>query len=446
MKDLSQPQPASEAFVSQDHRVAIKDNSLAGLDLAVGVCGSIAVVEMVKNIRHFRRYGANVRVYATKKALNFVSERALAWASGKSVISDFHFEAGHVFSHDMLLIAPATLNKLAQIASGVADDVVSTLAQSLLGFRAMVATTVAQGENNSQETTNEKYRKPEMIIAPCMHLSMAYSPSYQKSYARLKELGVVFVDPLIEEDKYKLSDSQCLIDYLVRTYHVFLQKPLPWKNKKVLITAGSVSVPIDPVRFLGNRASGETGYQLARRAFFQQAKVHLLVHNSFSRSLPLPVTFHYYRDYRDYQKMTMEIVEKNDIELVLFSAAVSDFLPKNAVTDKISSAGACQIDLIPAPKIISLVEKKFPSVKIIAFKLFDFQKNDVKKLLKDFLNDHNYRAVVATDQATLSDGKGNYSSSVAKRIVAFPAEKEKIIYQDVRDFDHLCEILFHLSL
>lgn len=414
-----------------DRSVILQDTLLSGADLALGVCGSIAAVETVKLIRQLRRHGAKVTVYATKDALAFVSKRSLAWASEQEVVVDFGQEATHVFSHDLLLIAPITLNHLTKIANGLADDVITALSQSLLGFR-----------NLNQD---KKSKKPQMLIAPCMHLSMAASPAYQKALDALSSWGVVLIDPVIEENKCKLPTIDRLCDCVIREYQIFSQtdQSNQLDKKNILITAGAVSVALDDVRVLTNRASGKTGYALARYAFYQGAKVHLLTHKDFPHSQDDGfANFSYYKDYENYKEILFNILKENKIDMAIFTAAVSDFHFEKAIKGKMDSKSSHQITLAPADKIIDLVHKQFPALKIVAFKLNSFSsKEELKKTILQIFEKNNYHAVVGTDSSVFHSA----SSVFEKRMVAFKKDGKAVV-AEVDDARSLADVLFKLPI
>lgn len=410
---------------AKDSSVVLQDNLLDGADLALGVCGSIAAVEAIKLIRQLRRHGAKVTVYATKDALAFVSKRSLAWASEGEVVVDFGSEATHVFSHDLLLIAPATLNHLTKIANGLADDVITALCQSLLGFRNL---------------NKEQKSKPQLLLAPCMHLSMAASPAYQRAFEMLSSLGVVFIPPVIEEDKCKLPPIDRLCDFVIREYKQFLDVARLDK-KNIFITAGAVSVALDDVRLLTNRASGKTGYALARYAFYQGAKVHLLIHKDFFHSKDDAFAeFSYYRSYEEYKEILLDVLKKNKIDMAVFTAAVSDFHLQKVAKGKMDSKKNHQINLMPTDKIIDLACKRFPSLKVVAFKLDCFaSEEEMKKNILEIFRKNSYHAVVGTDS-----GVFNAASSIfQKRVVAFKKDG-KTTQAAVDDVQSLADVLFQL--
>ena len=121
--------------MNDDLQVDRVGDRLEGRTVALCVTGGIAAVESVKLIRHLRREGAQVNVYATPDALKFVGRSALEWAAAKPIVSELSGLAEHICTEDLVLIAPATINTVNAIGAGIADNAVTTLVASALGLQ-----------------------------------------------------------------------------------------------------------------------------------------------------------------------------------------------------------------------------------------------------------------------------------------------------------------------
>src|SRR5437763_6201270 len=202
--------------------------------VALGVTGGIAAYKAPDLLRRLRDAGAEVRVILTPNAARFVSPLSLAAVSDHGVILDQWGDAGHGgVDHielarwgELLLIAPATANVLAKLATGIADDALTTYA---LAHRGAV------------------------MVAPAMNTFMLAHPTVQQNLATLRARGVVVLDPdsgLLacgDEGSGRMSDPPVIADF-VRQH--FAARDL--EGKSVLVTAGPTREAIDPVRFVSN--------------------------------------------------------------------------------------------------------------------------------------------------------------------------------------------------
>lgn len=141
------------------------------------------------------------------------------------------------------------------------------------------------------------------------------------------------------------------------------------KSKKVLITSGPTRVPIDEMRVLSNKSSGQLGRLLAERMSRQGAQVTLL-EGPVTEPLRLPsvkvVKFVYFQEF--FKKIKKELKKKYDI--CIHAAAVSDFQLTKSFRGKISSeAKSLRLNLVPTPKIVNFIKKWNPGILLVAFKL-----------------------------------------------------------------------------
>lgn len=166
--------------------------------IVVGVCGSVAAVRVPELVREFRRRGHDVECVMSYAACDMVGEMVLEWASENPVVTEITGDVEHVKScgvggdADALLICPATSNTISKIAAGIDDTPVTTYAATALGSS-----------------------KP-VLICPAMHESMYHNPFVAENIEKLKKVGVLFVGPVIEEDKAKIAENGEIIETVLR--------------------------------------------------------------------------------------------------------------------------------------------------------------------------------------------------------------------------------------
>src|SRR6056297_730831 len=209
---------------------------LDGVNVALGVCGSIAAVKTVELAHELRRRGAAVRAVMTDGARGIVHPWAVEFATDRDVVTELTGAVEHVELcgregwADVFLIAPATANTVGKIASAVDDTPVTTCATTAMGADVPV------------------------VIAPAMHEPMYDHPGVLEAIERVESWGVEFVDPRIEEGKAKIASEEAIVTAVARA-----TTPQDLAGRHVIVTSGATSESIDPIRVLTNRASGATG-------------------------------------------------------------------------------------------------------------------------------------------------------------------------------------------
>jgi phosphopantothenoylcysteine decarboxylase/phosphopantothenate--cysteine ligase len=312
---------------------------LAGKEVVLGVCGSIAAVETVRLARALQRRGACVQAVMSRAACDIISPHALTYATGRPTITAISGMVEHVRhcgdggSAGLLLIAPATANTLCKIAAGIDDTPVTTFATTAIG------------------------RGMPVVVAPAMHESMYRHPGVRRCLETLGEWGVVVAGPRIEEERAKIADMEEIILLCERELS---GKPL--SGRHVLVTSGACQERVDDVRILTTRSSGRMGQALALQAFRLGARV-TVVH---SASLPLVENIRV-SDAAGMGEAVRRICSTDPPDLFISAAAVSDFAPE-PFPGKIPSGRAVTIDLRPLPKIIDEVAGDF-GIPTVAFKL-----------------------------------------------------------------------------
>jgi len=291
-------------------------NQFKGKHIIVGITGGIAAYKSCELVRYLVTQGAEVRVMMTKAAEKFVSSLTLETLSTNPVSADMFpvkefSSTHHVHLADWAeaaIIAPASYNFIGKLYSGIADDLLTTIAAAL---------------------------HCPTVIAPAMNVHMWNQPILQRNMQELEKLGYLFCPPeegfLAEgySGKGRLAPLEHLVQYLYKAIH---PAPGSLKGKTVLITAGRTEEPIDAVRILSNKSSGRMGFALAWEAFARGAQVILICGPN---QLPLPV------DIETIQVTTAEQMYEavksriKETDIYVSAAAISDFTPEKSLDHKL---------------------------------------------------------------------------------------------------------------
>lgn len=282
--------------------------------IALGVCSSISLYKACEIIRLFQEEGFSVRVIMTEKATRFIDPYLFTSLTGERTIVHLFDEQQRPIEHislvdevSLLLVAPATANIIGKLASGVADDFLSTFYLAV---------------------------KCPVLIAPAMNEAMFLHPQTQENIRKLKNLGVEFVEP---ESGYlacgkkgpgRLASPEKIVQKslrLVRSKEIF-------KNKVILITAGPTREFLDPVRYLSNPSSGKMGYELAREAYELGAEV-ILISGPVDLEPPAEVYVEKVITAEEMRQAVLKHYARADV--VVMAAAVADFKFSQSLPDKV---------------------------------------------------------------------------------------------------------------
>ncbi len=311
---------------------------LSGVNVALGVTGSIAAVRTVELAHELRRRGAAVRAVTTEAARSIVHPWALEFATDRAVVTEITGAVEHVELcgregwADVLLVAPATANTVGKIAAAIDDTPVTTSATTALGADVPV------------------------VVAPAMHEPMYDHPGVLASIDRLEEWGVAFVDPRIEEGKAKIATDDAIALEVARA-----TGDRPLDGRRVVVTAGATSESIDPVRVITNRASGRTGRAVARACYALGAEV-VLVHDG--EAVPY-AEVHRVESAADVLDAVLDAAA--DADAVVSAAAIADYTVAER-EGKIRSGREIGLELEPTPKVIDRVREANPDLPIVGFK------------------------------------------------------------------------------
>jgi phosphopantothenoylcysteine decarboxylase / phosphopantothenate---cysteine ligase len=356
------------------------------MKIVLGVSGGIAAYKAPELVRRLRENGADVRVILTPNAARFVSPLSLAAVSDHGVLSDQWGDPAHGgVDHielarwaELLLIAPATANIIAKLATGIADDALSTYAIA--------------------------HRGP-VLVAPAMNTSMLLHPTVTANLDTLRRRGVHLVEPdsgLLacgDEGAGRMPDPPVI---LARIGEVLGPRDLI--GKRVLVTAGPTREPLDPVRYLTNRSSGRMGYAIAEAAQRRGAAV-TLISGPTALVPPSNVTLVKVITAAEMYDAVMKVAREHDV--VVKAAAVADFAPAVVADRKIKkSAGVDEltITLRKNPDILAALGALEPRPLLVAFAA---ETNDVEEHARQKLQRKNADFIVAND---VSDGTIGFDS------------------------------------
>jgi phosphopantothenoylcysteine decarboxylase/phosphopantothenate--cysteine ligase len=295
---------------------------LDGKHILLGVSGSIAAYKAVDILRTLQEHGADVSVVMTKNAARFVTRLTFEVLSGKPVLINEFQEAerkgiGHIditAGLDLALVAPATANIIGKVASGIADDALTTALTAI---------------------------SCPLVMAPAMNDRMYRNAVVRKNIAFLTDQGVHFVEP----DTGPLACGTSGQGRLAETEKIVLAvaSALPANDLAgvtVLVTAGPTREPIDAVRFISNPSTGKMGYAVAEAARDRGAKV-ILISGPTLIEPPAGVTVILVQSAQDMHRAVMDHVAASQI--LIMAAAVSDFKPTISSDRKIKKHEASTV-------------------------------------------------------------------------------------------------------
>lgn len=292
---------------------------LKNKQIILGVTGGIAAYKAVELLRLLTKAGADVHAIMTRSAQEFVTPLTFQTLSANPVHTELfnliaEREIGHIAladRADLCIIAPATANIIGKIASGIADDMLTTT---------VMAT------------------KAPVLIAPAMNVNMYTNPIYKDNEDRLRRYGYLFVPPVTGalacgwEGDGKLAAPEAIFEAAVTALsrHDF-------QGQTIMITAGPTREELDPVRFISNHSSGKMGYALARAAQRRGARV-ILISGPVNLSPPCGVELIAVESAADMHTAVME--RAAECTVVIKAAAVADYRPTERSAAKIKKKNA----------------------------------------------------------------------------------------------------------
>lgn len=351
---------------------------LTGKRIIFGVTGSIAAYKAAEIVRRLKDLNANVRVVMTVNAAKFIGEITLQTLSQNPVYINMFPPSGgledpitHIAisdSADLFLVAPATANIIGKVASGIADDLLST-------------TLLSAGN------------KP-VLMAPAMNERMYKSHIYSHNEKKLQIAGVKFINPEYgklacgKEGEGRLASVETIVSHVV---NALIEGDHDLKGKRVLVTAGGTREYIDPVRFIGNPATGKMGFALAHTARVRGANVTLIS----GKTLLAPPESVKYISVETADQMGKAVLDRFEhTDILVMAAAIGDFKPKKIEKNKIKRKGMLRIDLEPTDDILEKLGKIKNGRIIVGFAA---ETNNLIKNAKTKLKKKNLDLIVVND-------------------------------------------------
>jgi phosphopantothenoylcysteine decarboxylase / phosphopantothenate---cysteine ligase len=316
--------------------------------IVVGVTGGIGAYRACELVRLLMRRGYRVKVTMTDAAARFVTPLTFRTLTGEPVASSLWEEPAFGRVHhvslaqeaDVMVIAPCTANVIAKLAHGRADDILTTTA---------LAT------------------QAPLVIAPAMNAEMWRKDVTRANVDELRQRGVVFVSPEAGElacgdvGEGRLASVEAIAD----AAEAAARRARDLEGVRMLVTAGGTREAIDPVRYIGNRSSGKTGYAIAEEAARRGAVVTMV---AAPTALPDPYgakTVHV----TSALEMHEAVHERfDDTDVVVMAAAVADFRPERAAGQKLKKdAGPPVLELVRNPDILGELGERKSRQLLIGF-------------------------------------------------------------------------------
>ena len=368
--------------------------------------GGIAAYKSLFLIRELAKRGIRTKVVLTKGGTQFVTPMSAQALSGDSVLTDLwdltaESDMGHIElsrSTDMIVVAPATANLMAQAAHGVAADLATTT---------LLAT------------------DKRVLYAPAMNVRMWESEATQSNVETLAKRGAIFVGPdagemacgefgdgrMAEPDAIADAIESALIgDMSLDAYRA----PRPLTGRRAVVTAGPTREPIDPVRYLSNHSSGRQGYAIAQALADLGADVTLVTGPT---SLPHPIGVSTI-PVETALEMQDAVNRAFPADVFISVAAVADWRPSTRMTEKAkkSDRGLAPLALTENPDILrSVCESDNRPDLVVGFAA---ETHEVTELAKA------KRKRKGCDWIVANDVSGDVMGGRHNQIIVIDAEKE----------------------
>lgn len=345
--------------------------------ILIGICGGIASYKSVCIVSSLVKLGYNVKVVMTKNATKFITPLTLETISKNKIITNLwdldHKEVEHIkiakWAH-LILIIPATYNTISKIASGIANDALTTIISA---------------------STAPTY------FAIAMNSAMYSNPILKENIKKLKTYHYKFIEP----DKGFLACSSNALGRLKNEDEIikiilneFNQKDC-LKNKKILITASRTEESVDPIRYFSNTSTGKMGFCLAQEAVKLGAQVTIIT-GPTNENEPEGVNIIKIKTAMEMYEEVLKIYNK--FEIIIGAAAVADFRPKHIFNNKIkkNKTNRLYIKLVKNPDIIQHIGHNKLKNQIVVGFCAENSKNLIQKA-KEKLKKKNLDFIIANE-------------------------------------------------
>ena len=319
--------------------------------VVLGVSGSVAAYKAADLASQLVKSGVEVYPVITAGAARFLQPATLRALTHHPCPTDtfeepYPGEIAHIWlaRHcDVFAIVPASMNVIARLAHGLADDMLTAAAMAC---------------------------PAPILLAPGMNTGMWNHPATQANLAALRDYGCYFIEPTTgrlacrTEGVGRMADVPTIFDAI----HALLARGDSWAGKRVLVTAGPTREPIDPVRYLTNRSSGKMGYAVAEAARLRGATVTLV---SGPTALPAPGGVELVRVETAAEMRDAVLPRAEAADVVIAAAAVSDYRPAEAAVQKMKKRetdGEMALPLAVNDDILALLgQRKRPGQTLVGF-------------------------------------------------------------------------------
>lgn len=316
------------------------ERTLAGKRILLVVGGGIAAYKALDLIRRLRERGAAVTPILTAAGAQFVTALSVGALSATRVYDDLFSredeqDVGHIRlarEADLILVAPATADRMAQMAAGLAGDLAGAV---LLAARCPI------------------------MLAPAMNPAMWDHPATRRNAALLESDGIAFVGPARgemaeagESGLGRMSEPLAIVAEVEALLADDGGKPLA--GRRAVVTSGPTHEPIDPVRYIANRSSGRQGHAIAEALAALGAEVTLI---SGPVAIADPAGVHVVR-VETARQMLAAVEDALPADLGIFVAAVADWRAADEATDKIKKRvgeGPTPLALAENPDILATI-------------------------------------------------------------------------------------------
>lgn len=355
-----------------------------GKSILLGVSGGIAAYKAAELVRLFVKAHATVQVVMTANARQFITPLTMQALSEQPVCTDLfdmgmESRIGHIQvarAAHLAVLAPATANLIAKLASGIADDYLTT---------ALLATTAP------------------VLVCPAMNVKMYENRVTQRNIQTLRDMGHHVLEPesgelaCKEEGVGRLAELGSIVETACR-----MLTPPALGGKRLLVSAGPTWEAFDPVRFISNPSTGKMGYALANVAARRGGEVHLVTGPTWL-SAPLGVEVHRVTTALEMRDRIVGLAPEMDV--IIMAAAVGDYRPGQTFDQKVKKLDEdLSVTLVKNPDILACLGRERREHQVLigfAAETENLVENATEKLIRKNLD-----FIVANSLVQLGSGFG----------------------------------------
>ncbi|RLQ89264.1 bifunctional phosphopantothenoylcysteine decarboxylase/phosphopantothenate--cysteine ligase CoaBC [Notoacmeibacter ruber] len=341
-EQVSAFQPQTIGHDAATRKTLLQSSGLAGKSMLLIIGGGVAAYKSLDLIRRLKERGGDVTVIMTEAAQHFVTAMSASALADGQCHTDLwdrqsEFDVGHIRlarTADLVIVAPATADRLAKMVTGIADDLAGAV---LLASRA------------------------PLLLAPAMNPAMWEHSATRRNVAQLQKDGAQFIGPEIgemaekgEAGRGRMAEPTTIAE---EAAHMFspLVSERPLAGRHVIVTSGPTHEPIDPVRYIANRSSGRQGHAIAAACARAGARV-TLVSGPVDLSDPPGCEV---VSVQTAEEMRAEVEKALPADIAIFVAAVADYRAARIAEQKTkkSEGGLTKLKLTENPDILASIAR-----------------------------------------------------------------------------------------